>query len=204
MALASRGGMDRFGASLVPELPRLHAIARRFGPDPEDLVQETIARALRFRCGFREGSDLRAWLTRILFNLRAGERRRCQRFARASAAFAAEPRADRGDPSVPVALGEARLRVDARDLDLIVRAELDGFTYAELAVSMAVPIGTVMSRLHRARRRVACALDQRRSVSSKSTMRSPATTPSSRKSPRSSTTKISTRPSGRPIRAAVL
>ncbi len=194
--------MDAFSASLVPELPRLHAIARRFGPDSDDLVQETMARALRFRSGFREGSDLRAWLTRILFNLRAGERRRCQRFARASAAFAAEPRAGRGDPSVPVELDEAQRRVDGSDLALIVRAELDGYTYAELAASLAVPIGTVMSRLHRARRRVALVLDQRRSVSSKSTMRSPLATASSRKKPRSSTGTISTRPSGRPMRAA--
>jgi RNA polymerase sigma-70 factor (ECF subfamily) len=195
--------MDSFTAALVPELPRLHAIARRFGPDREDLVQETILRALRFRSGFREGSDLRAWLTRILFNLRAGECRRSQRFARASAAYAAEPAVGRGDPSIPVELTDAGRRIDSRDLALIAHAEVDGYTYAEMSQAMAVPIGTVMSRLHRARRRVADALAQRRSASSKSTMRSPLGTASSRKKPRSSTGAISTRPSGRPMRAAM-
>jgi len=195
--------MDAFCSALVPKLPRLHAIARGFGPDREDLVQETIARALRFRSGFREGSDLRAWLTRILYNLRAGERRRTQRYARASAAFAAEPRIGRGDPSISVELDDVGRRLDTRDLDLIVSAELDGYTYAEMAVSLAVPIGTVMSRLHRARRRVADVIRQRRSASSKSMMRSPVATPSSRKNPRSSTGKTSTKPSARPTRAAV-
>lgn len=194
--------MQTFSADLVPEIPRLRAIARRFGPDSEDLVQETMVRALRFRSSFRDGSNLRAWLTRILYNLHAGERRRGHRYARSREAFAKEPQPAVADPSVATELVRTCPRMDADDLDLVVRVELGGYTYAELASDMAVPIGTVMSRLHRARQRIATAIAQSTvRGSSESSTRSPVATPSSRTKPRSSATKKTVRPSARPIRA---
>ncbi len=199
--------METFHADLVPELPRLNAIARRLGSDPEDLVQETIARALRFRAAFRVGSNLRAWLTRILFNLAAGERRRGARYARARAAFAVEPHAAVVEPSVAAELRGCCPRLAAQDLELIVRADFDGYTYAEMATDLHVPIGTVMSRLFRARRRVhgamAAAPAQRRGASSGRISSAPVGTPSSRTTSRSSARKVTTKPSGRPMRAVV-
>lgn len=148
--------MESFSAALVPELPRLTAIARRVRrDDPEDLVQETLARALRFEHQFRAGSDLRAWLTTILYNQHASERRRGSRYARARAAYASEPRAGAPDPSVSAQLAEICPRLSAADLHLVTRADLEGASYAELAEELQVPIGTVMSRLFRARRRIA-------------------------------------------------
>ena len=191
--------MDAFADSLVPHLPRLRAIARRYGADQDDLVQETIARALRFRAGFREGSDLGAWLARILINLDAGERRRYVRYTRARARLAAEPMASRGDPSAVTELLEVCPRLVPDDLMLVTRADLYGDSYAELAARMAVPIGTVMSRLHRARRRVARTIQ--RAPSPRSSFTTPGGTPSSRTNPRSSTATTATRPSGRVSRA---
>ena len=200
--------METFHADLVPELPRLNAIARRLCRDPEDLVQETIARALRFQSAFRVGSDLRAWLTRILFNLHAGERRRGARYARARAAYAVEPHGQVVEPSVAAELRGCCPRFAAQDLELIVRVDFDGYTYAEVATDLHVPIGTVMSRLFRARRRVKDAMSdmpaQRRGASSGATSSAPVGTPSSRTIPRSSARKVTTRPSARPMRAVVV
>ena len=196
--------METFSAQLVPELPRLRAIARRFGSDSEDLVQETMARALRFRHSFRVGSNLRAWLTRILYNLHAGECRRGYRYARSHEALGKEPLPLPADPSVATELARIWPRMNAGDLELVTRVEIGGYTYAELAVALAVPIGTVMSRLHRARRRIARAVDQSnvRAVGSPdTTTRSPLTTASSRTKPRSSARKNTVKPSARPIRA---
>jgi RNA polymerase sigma-70 factor, ECF subfamily len=199
--------MDSFAASLLPHVPRLRAIARLRGADPDDLVQETLARALRFRSHFRNGSDVGAWLVRILFNLDAGERRRRHRFARASARLMHEPAPLRGDPSATVELERLSGRLAADDLLLITRAELYGDTYAELARDLEVPIGTIMSRLFRARRRVlryvgAPPQAQRSRDGSRSTLSAPAGTPSSRIMPRSSSTRMATSPSGSPMRAA--
>ena len=166
-------------------------------------MQETIARALRFRHGFRDGSDLRAWLTRILVNLHAGQRRRDTRWARAQARYVDEPRPARGDPSAIAELDELRPRLPEAELTLVARAEVLGESYLEIASSMAIPIGTVMSRLYRARRRLRNAA-QRRSESSASMSSVPEGTASSRAMPRSSSATISTRPSGRPTRAAAV
>ncbi len=136
------------------------------GAEAEDLVQETYARAYQAWSRLEPGSDIRAWLFRILRN-----------------AFVSSRRADRRHPTIAIDEGDElpdatsdeyvrgdleldRLRhVVAREIEaalatlspearMIVLLDLEGFTESELAVVMGCPPGTVKSRLSRARARL--------------------------------------------------
>ncbi|HSK02910.1 MAG TPA: sigma-70 family RNA polymerase sigma factor, partial [Kofleriaceae bacterium] len=159
-----------FAASCLPHQQELYGVAMRICRDPDtarDLVQETLLRAMVAWSSFEPGSNLRAWLFRILTNAFINgyrKRRRHQRFAseRPGDALAALYGRDQdhtddledtlyGDQlsdEVQGALG--RLGADYRDV--VERADLKGQKYKDIADDLDVPIGTVMSRLFRARR----------------------------------------------------
>jgi RNA polymerase sigma-70 factor (ECF subfamily) len=154
----------------MPHQPELFGVAMRICRDPDtakDLVQETLLRAMCAWDSFQPGSNLRAWLFRILTNAFINgyrKRRRHQRFAveRPGDALSALYGRDQdctddlaqalyGDElcdEVKTALG--RLGPEYRDV--VERADLRGEKYKDIADALAVPIGTVMSRLFRARR----------------------------------------------------
>ena len=159
-----------FATACLPHQPELYGVAMRICRDPDtakDLVQETLLRAMVAWASFEPGSNLRAWLFRILTNSFINgyrKRRRHQRFAneRPGDALAALYGKDQdhtddldetlfGDElgdEVKVALG--KLGDDYRDV--VERADLRGQKYKDIADELEVPIGTVMSRLFRARR----------------------------------------------------
>ena len=159
-----------FEAACLPHQAELYAVAMRIARDPEtakDLVQETLMRAMVAWASFEPGSNLRAWLFRILTNAFINgyrKRRRHQRFAseRPGDALIAlygrdQDRTDDLDDvmvegelcdEVKGALG--RLGPEYRDV--VERADLRGEKYKDIADALHVPIGTVMSRLFRARR----------------------------------------------------
>jgi RNA polymerase sigma-70 factor, ECF subfamily len=154
-------------ASLVLLLPDLRRRAARFSLHPamaEDLVQDTIERALRFSAQYDADSNLRAWAYQILFSVFiTGYRRRC-REKRAMEALTCGPCAwtHRSafpspevelslTPSTEVALGS--LPPGFRDVVTLV--DLGQHTYREAADLLGLPLGTVMSRLHRGRRLLA-------------------------------------------------
>jgi RNA polymerase sigma-70 factor (ECF subfamily) len=159
-----------FAAQCVPHQPELYGVAMRICRDPDtakDLVQETLLRAMVAWASFEPGSNLRAWLFRILTNSFINgyrKRRRHQRFAteRPGDALAALYGRDQDhtddledtlygeqlSDEVQGALG--RLGADYRDV--VERADLKGQKYKDIADELDVPIGTVMSRLFRARR----------------------------------------------------
>jgi RNA polymerase sigma-70 factor (ECF subfamily) len=145
----------------------LHNFARYLsGSDAEadDLVQETYARALGAGSTFDEGTNLRAWLFRILRNAFIDGRRRAKRTvaenvasepASDAAAFAREPLlgdvemdALRGAVAADIERSLASLSPDAR---AVVLLDMEGFTEAEVAQILGCPVGTVKSRLARAR-----------------------------------------------------
>jgi RNA polymerase sigma-70 factor (ECF subfamily) len=139
--------------------------------DADDLVQETFARAYCCFHQFQQGTNLHAWLHRILINTFISTNRKRQRelqrtcsaeiedwqLAKAQAVTPAGLKSaelealDRlPDPAIKEALQQ--LREDFRAT--VYLADVEGFTYQEIATITGVPVGTVMSRLHRARRRL--------------------------------------------------
>lgn len=134
----------------MPHLAALLRVARRLTLDParaEDLVQETMLLAWRGFRGFQPGTNARAWLFRILFNAFHGEGRK--------AALAARPFPfeDHVPPSQH-ASAEIREALDALPIEqrsVLLLCVVEGFTSREAADILDLPIGTVMSRLGRAR-----------------------------------------------------
>jgi len=153
------------GERIVPHIPGLRRYARLLTGDShraDDLVQDTLLRACVKWTLWRPDSDLRAWLFTIMHNVFINQLR------------AAPPRSvpldelvDAGhteDASIGIDLerGLARLPDDQREVLLMVTVE--DFSYAEVARVTGVPIGTVMSRLSRGRRRLREAMEGTRAT----------------------------------------
>jgi RNA polymerase sigma-70 factor (ECF subfamily) len=153
-----------FRQSIEASVPALRRYARaltRDGEIADDLVQDTLVRALRSEHLFH-GGEMRSWLYTILTNL---NRNRLRSLARRPAMIAI------GDNDVPDAAGPeaggrdieralATLAENQRSVLLLV--VLEGLTYREVAEVECVPIGTVMSRLARARSQIKAFLDGER------------------------------------------
>jgi RNA polymerase sigma-70 factor (ECF subfamily) len=151
-----------FETELLPHAPMLRRLGRRLaGQDADDLVQETFVRALAARHRYQPGSNARAWLCRILCNLAVSEQRRRRRDDRLRArvvAFSPEPEPAPPPPiDAPLDDGAVRIALAAlapAERRILELADVDELSYREIARALDCPIGTVMSRLHRARRRL--------------------------------------------------
>ncbi|HET8630846.1 MAG TPA: sigma-70 family RNA polymerase sigma factor [Thermomicrobiales bacterium] len=166
---------ERLEAEALTYLDALYRTALRLSRNPqdaEDLVQETYLNAFRALDRFEEGTNLRAWLFRILNNAFISHYRRRKRrpssslddvsdfylydhlVDRPGAAPGENPEQEVlnriGDEAILGALEE--LPVEFRQVELL--ADVEGFSYREIADILGIPIGTVMSRLYRARRRL--------------------------------------------------
>jgi RNA polymerase sigma factor (sigma-70 family) len=153
---------ERFSAIFDRHHPLVHNYLRRRvgGSLADDLAAEVFARAFRDRSRYRPGAaDARPWLLGIANNLVAGQRRAEARALRAMQHHAAQtaagaPAAIAGSElSGRLAAGLRRLsRADREALLLLAWGEL---SYAEIALALDIPIGTVRSRIHHARRQLA-------------------------------------------------
>lgn len=150
-----------FEVAVGPVLGPLYASALRLcrdATDAEDLVQEAVLRAWRFWPGFERGTNLRAWLARILRHcfVDGYHRRRREHDvllrarAEAACAHARDRLADDETLSDEVEASIAALPDEFRSVLRLVA--LEDCTYHEAATRLGCPVGTVMSRLHRARR----------------------------------------------------
>jgi RNA polymerase sigma-70 factor, ECF subfamily len=169
---------ERFERDVLPLLPSLYGSALRMTRNPadaEDLVQDTYLRAFRGFAGFQEGTNLKAWLYRILTNSFINTYRKKQR----------QPQTVDGPDDLEEwylfdRLGSRNVEASAEqevldqipDEDVkraleslpenfrmpVLLADVEGFSYKEIADIMDTPIGTVMSRLHRGRKALEKAL----------------------------------------------
>jgi RNA polymerase sigma-70 factor, ECF subfamily len=168
---------ERFERDVVPLLPSLYSAALRMTRNPadaEDLVQETTLRAYRGFAGFEEGTNLKAWLYRILTNTFINSYRKKQRepqtvpddnvedwylydrLAAQNSESSAETTVLESMPDEDVKAALDALPEGYRMAVLL--ADVEGFSYREIADILRIPIGTVMSRLHRGRRALEKAL----------------------------------------------
>jgi RNA polymerase sigma-70 factor, ECF subfamily len=144
----------------MPHVRSLLRVARRLVPDPaaaEDAVQETLLHAWRSFGQFQEGTNARAWLFRILIHAVYAEGRR------ARSRPATEPLEERGEEEMPrrrgrgdsvveaACVSEALDELSSEHRTVLLLAVVEGFTCREMAAILSLPIGTVMSRLSRAR-----------------------------------------------------
>lgn len=152
--------MTDFRHSVETMIPALRRYARALARDTDiadDLVQDTLVRALRSERLFI-GGDLRAWLYTILTNLNRNRRRSLSRQPAMMELFDTTPDASGTEAEGrDISRALATLAEDQRAVLLLV--VLEGLSYRDVANIQGVPIGTVMSRLARARAHVKAALE---------------------------------------------
>lgn len=158
--------IDRsFDELILPHFTAAHRLARSFtgnSDDADDIVQEAAVRALRYFQTFT-GGNARAWFLTIVRNLCCkwyGQRRRTplDSFDEEQHGTGAEPSFDPEtlmlQQADAAAIHRAMMRMPDRLRHVLILRELEGLSYKELAESLDMPIGTVMSSLSRARQRL--------------------------------------------------
>lgn len=166
---------QRFEEDVIPLLGPMYGVALRLtrnAADAEDLVAQTVERAWKAFGSFEQGSNLKAWLYRILTNTFISNYRKTQREPQTVSADAPDdfslfdkvsqesftPETEFLD-RVP----DAEVKAALEDLPeqfrtAVLLADVEGFSYQEIADITDVPVGTVMSRLHRGRKALQRAL----------------------------------------------
>lgn len=158
-APTDRHGREAFEREVLPHVDRLFRLAMWFErnrDEAEDVVQETMIQALQSFHRFRIGTNCRAWLIAILQHVRSNRRRTRQR-----SPLLADPENRLAAalpfvPPVPQELTDEDLlralqRMPAAFQEVILLCDVEELTYKEVAAALGIPLGTVMSRLHRGR-----------------------------------------------------
>ena len=163
-----------FNSAQLPYYSQLYKTALRMTrsvADAEDLIQETYLKAYRYYDGFEEGTNLKAWLFRIMKNnfINTYRKRRVE-----PEQLELDELRDSSDDLGPSEPAKSEVDVMAAEMDpniaraisalphdykmALLLVDIQGHTYQEVAETLAVPVGTVMSRLYRARTKIERAL----------------------------------------------
>jgi RNA polymerase sigma-70 factor (ECF subfamily) len=153
-------------ADLIAAIPRLRRYARVLTGDAtraDDLVQETLARGWEKRRLWAAGTDLRAWLFTIMHNVFVNQRATAARDAQnvsldgdgeGGAAWQLPVRAPQQTHVELLEVLRALTRLPAEQREVLVLAAVEEMRYEEIAAILSIPVGTVMSRLSRAREKL--------------------------------------------------
>lgn len=152
-------------ARLTELLPQLRLRALKLCRDrdaADDLLQETALRALSFETSYKSDTNLKAWLYQVLFSVFITRCRRRRRAGRFVAEHAQDPNlwcgsreANRPNEGLSPPVQRAIRALPQHFGQVVVLVDLNDLSYGEAAEMLGVPIGTVMSRLHRGRRLLA-------------------------------------------------
>jgi RNA polymerase sigma-70 factor, ECF subfamily len=151
-------GVSDTERKIAEQIPRLRRYARALLGDPvrsDDLVQEALLRGLSRSHLWQPGTDIRAWMFTILHNIHVNNQR--QRYARAEYQELVDDQPELATPATQEQ--SLAIRDLARALQLLPEAQrqvvllvgLEGMNYKGVAAVLEIPVGTVMSRLHRGR-----------------------------------------------------
>ncbi|HEX7670086.1 MAG TPA: sigma-70 family RNA polymerase sigma factor [Polyangiaceae bacterium] len=180
-----RAELEEFERAILSHSPNLLAVACRLArsrSDAEDLVQDTLVKALRARTQYESGTNLKAWLLKILKNTFINRYRRSGLERNVLDGPDADPLADgwigaatlramrdpEGQalrPALEREIGTALDSIPEEFRIVVVLADVEELSYREIADTIGCPIGTVMSRLHRGRRLLkGCLIEQARAM----------------------------------------
>jgi RNA polymerase sigma-70 factor (ECF subfamily) len=154
-----------FKRELVALIPHLRAFARTLAGDPasaDDLAQDAMLKAWDARASYQMGTNMKAWTFMILRNQFYSERRRSWRQTQLDQEAAERTLVATDDPTSPLALDEMRLglaMLPAEQREALILVGAGGFAYEEAAEICRCAVGTVKSRVSRARRALQAILD---------------------------------------------
>ena len=161
MIFGRRAPREEFEAAALPHINALYRTAARVignRSEAEDLVQETYLQAWKSFHRFEPGTNCRAWLFKIMFHLIQHQRRKWynsklvqesdEMLLQDTLAYEPPVPADLSDEDILAALD----RIPVHYREVVVLADVQEFSYKEVAATLSVPVGTVMSRLSRGRK----------------------------------------------------
>lgn len=168
--LTSSGGWSAFEAEALPHVERLFRLALWWERDrgaAEDLVQDTLVQALKSFHRFTPGTNCRAWLSTILRHVHSNKRRGQHQERLVDDADDRIAETVPFVPAVPQHITDEDMLAALRDLpvahqEIILLCDVEELSYKDIAQALGIPMGTVMSRLHRGRAMLRQALAARR------------------------------------------
>lgn len=150
-------------AALRPMMRRCALALTRDPHRAEDLVQDTVERALRFEHTYQPGSNLQGWVSRVMKNVFMSRCRRRGVESRVLRQLAWTHEATQSGPAEPWLSPAVARALDALPEKIgrvVCLVDIEELSYGEAAGVLEVPVGTVMSRLHRGRKRLATQLQE--------------------------------------------
>jgi RNA polymerase sigma-70 factor (ECF subfamily) len=155
-----------FEAEALPHLSALFRLAMwlvRDRAEAEDLVQDTFMQALQSFHRYEKGTNCRAWLIQVMFHVNSNRRRAKARFQIVSETDERIAETVAFDPPTPQGVTEEEVLSALHSLppqfeEVVLLSDVEDLAYKEIAETLGVPLGTVMSRLHRGRKLMRAAL----------------------------------------------